>query len=369
MSDIYNRYYANGRHDGRVDQTVNAGGDIVWRRIITGDEKVSAESRLLLSSDARIVVDGLQKIYAYSTDGAKLWDRDKYYGCQVALQNDLINYKSAIEPNIIHAVSVNDGKIAHNKFLSGITQNSDLVFFEPLEKGLIAQLQYASSHDNPSDKMLVYLLSGTVPGFDWSFLSMGHKGPLIPLADIENRRIVTSIPGEVLVFDLDSQNRTPEPASRFPFPHGENTTWMSCGRDGRLYFSGCGEKGLEVSITDINGEISESIKNLGVPPAQPIAPPIVSDEHIYILTSSMLIAIKDGAVDWTFKPLRGNLQYATALSDGTILVAATDIVYHLNQAGEYYFETVLDEPIVTPPVVDGNGRVYVASRDTLYAIE
>lgn len=369
MSDIYTRYFANSRHDGRVNQTVKAGGDIAWRRIITGDEKISAKSRLLLSSDGQIIVDGLQKIFAYSTEGVKLWECDKYYGCQIALQDGLINYRSAEDLNLIHAVSVADGKKSHDLYISGIIENCDLVIYEPLEKGLIAQIQYASSHDKPSDKMLVYLFSGTVPGFDWSFTSKGNKGPLVPLVDSENRRFVTSIPGEVVTFNFDSESPTPEPASRFAFPLAEFTAWMSCGRDGKLYFSGCGGQGLEIAVTDINGETSEHIKDIGIPPSQPIAPPIISDDHIFILTSSMLIAINNGGVDWTFKPLRGNLQFATALSDGTVLTVAEDMVYHLNQAGEYFFETVVDEPIVTPPVVDGSGRVYVAGRDTLYAIE
>ncbi|MEE9443239.1 MAG: PQQ-binding-like beta-propeller repeat protein [candidate division Zixibacteria bacterium] len=368
MSDIYSRYFANSRHDGWVNQNVTSGGDIAWRRIITGDEKVSAESRLLLSSDNQIVVDGMRKIFVYSSEGLQLWKRDKYYGCQVALQNDLINYRSADSVNLIHAVSVVDGKKAHDIFLSGITKNSDLVFFEPLEKGLVAQLQYTSSHDKPSDEMLIYLLTGTMPGFDWSCIFKGNRSPLIPLADIENRRFVTSIQGELVVFDLDSQNRTPEPVSQFPFPLEQHTAWMSCGKGGKLYFAGCGPKGLEVAIAEFNGELTAHSENLDIPPVKPIAPPILSDEHVFILTSSMLIAIKDGAVDWTFKPLRGNLLFGTALSDGSILVASTDMVYHLNEAGEYYFETVIDEPIVTPPVVDGNGQVFVASRDTLYAI-
>ncbi|MFH1700111.1 MAG: hypothetical protein ABIE07_05950 [Candidatus Zixiibacteriota bacterium] len=369
MSDIYSRYFANARHDGWVNQVVRSDGNIVWRRIITGDEKVSAESRLLLSSDKQIVVDGMKKIFAYSSDGAQLWDREKYYGCQVALQNDLVKYRAADEVNLIHAVSVVDGKKANDLYLSGITKNCDLVFFEPLERGLIAQLQYISSHDKPSDEMLIYLLSGTVPGFDWSFLYNGSKGLLIPLVNIENRRYVTSIPGKVLVFDLDSRERTPEPLNRFSLPLGENTAWMSCGRDGKLYFTGCGPERLEVAITEFNGEQTALLKNFDIPAEKPIAPPIVSDEHIFILTASMLIAIRNGDIDWTFKPLRGRMKYVTALSDGTVLAAANDIVYHLNQAGEYFFETVIDEPIATPPVVDGNGRVYVASRDTLYAIE
>ena len=64
-------------------------------------------------------------------------------------------------------------------------------------------------------------------------------------------------------------------------PIGENTAWMSCGKDGRLHFSGVTDKGIELVITDFAGEEISRVDGSDMPRGNLIAPPIISEKHCF----------------------------------------------------------------------------------------
>jgi len=77
--------------------------------------------------------------------------------------------------------------------------------------------------------------------------------------------------------------------------------------------------------------------------------------------------VKDGNLLWSFEAKEGNFASGTALADGSILIVEGNKLHRLDAQGNSLFVVSVDEPIVTPPVVDISGQIYVASKETLYA--
>lgn len=371
MADVYTRYYADSRHCGCIDGTVTAAGDIDWLRPIDEPEVRRAKARLVLSSGDMLIVDGFGEFFAFSPEGERLWRRRKWPVTQIALQDDKVFYTSPTRKTRMEAVTLTNEMSLKDYRMPDVGEDAHLVLFEPLPIGLIAQVQYAPQPDNDTSEVVVYQTTGKKPGYDWTRNYPHKTSPLLPLTCHRQRRLVTSIPGEALVFDLDSEATLPDPVARFPFPLAEATAWVSCGDDGNLYWSGCDGDATHLVVTDMAGEPVRHFRSAGtpgVPPLKPTAPPIVAGERVYMLTPGHLLAVEGEELVWHFVPLRGLLRGCTALADGSVLVTTSDTVYYLNAEGEIVFDVVVDELIATPPVIDSSGRVYVASAETLYAI-
>ena len=369
MGALYTRYFGDSRRCGCIDGTVSAGGDIVWQRPI--DISASARARLVLSSGDTLIVDGLQDIFAFSPEGDRLWKRSKWPSTQIALQNSQIYYTSPGRKTRMEAVTIaNEPKIT-DYLIPDVGDDAHLTLFEPIEKGLIAQVQYGPKPDIDTSELVVYQTTGKRPMYDWSRCYPHLSSPLLPVLCHAQRRLVTSIPGEILVFDLDSEAVSPEPIAHYPFPLGSATAWVSCDDDGNLYWSGRDEAGVHLVVTDFDGQVKRRFDSLGtpgVPPLDPTAPPVVAGLKTFLLTPGHVLAVEGEEMAWYFTPLRGLLRACTALTNGSVLVTTSDTVYYLNERGEIVFDVVVDELIVTPPVIDTAGKVYVASAETLYAI-
>ncbi|UCD17305.1 MAG: PQQ-like beta-propeller repeat protein, partial [Candidatus Zixiibacteriota bacterium] len=276
---------------------------------------------------------------------------------------DYINYLEAVNPE-------NELKI-EGAPIPDVGEDAHLVMLEPTDDGLIAQVQYTDQPDFVTSEVLVYMITHDSPIYAWCKGFPERESPLVPFVCTRLRRLVTSLPGEALVFDLDSREDTPEPVFRYPFPLGDGTVWISCGTDGNIYWAGYNSNSTLLAATDFSGEQVwrwESAGVVSLPRRNPIAPAIISPDGVFLLTPKSLLAIKDGRLKWVFESVRGEFRECTALADGTVLLTTWDTLYRLNDRGEILFSEIMDEPLATPPVVDDKGRAYVASAETLYAI-
>ncbi len=373
MGDLYTHYYANSRHSGYVEAPSSAFGNSAWSRRIDDNDPPNFRARLLLTCGETVIVEGYGAIAAFDGKGQRLWKRSKWPGTQVVLINDRVYYTSEKQVNRFESIDLKNDIRQQDRHIPGVGSQDYLVLFEPSKEGLVAQVQFTNESDEVTCEMMVYQDTEKNLGFDWSMGFPGIVSPLIPLVCTDTRRLVTSIPGETLVFDLDAERNNPGPRERFPFPLGDHTCWVSCGPDGVLYWTGSDSEGLKIVATAANGKIewrwcSGDEFNLTLARSNPVAPPIVTPERVYILTPRNIIALQKDIMLWNFESVRGEFYACTALSDDTILVTTRDTIYRLNGLGEIMFDLVFDEPIVTPPVIDSAGRVYVAGRETLHAI-
>jgi hypothetical protein len=102
--------------------------------------------------------------------------------------------------------------------------------------------------------------------------------------------------------------------------------------------------------------------------ALPILPVIVAPEIQYVLTKSKLYALKDRNVLWEINSEDNDFSNATALKDNSILVVKHNLLIYYTSDGNKKFELKFDEPIISAPVLDDSGQIYVITNNKIHAI-
>ena len=98
-------------------------------------------------------------------------------------------------------------------------------------------------------------------------------------------------------------------------------------------------------------------------------PPIrAGEKRVYALTDKGVLAVEDGKLLWQHEIKGEAVSSASALGDGSLLVAAGKTLLHLDAAGKMLFFVALDKDITAPPVVDAEGGIYVAAGALLVKI-
>lgn len=99
-------------------------------------------------------------------------------------------------------------------------------------------------------------------------------------------------------------------------------------------------------------------------------PPIRSvSQRVYALTGGRVLAIEQGKLLWQYQVKDEILRHGSSLADGSLLVTVGKTLIHLDSAGNELFSASLDDEILTPPVVDAEGNIYVATASHLVKIK
>jgi outer membrane protein assembly factor BamB len=98
-----------------------------------------------------------------------------------------------------------------------------------------------------------------------------------------------------------------------------------------------------------------------------VAPPIVGENLIWLLTDQAVYAFRERNLVWKFEPNRTTLTFATAVRDDTLILCGIDRLIKLDAEGLVEFDLKFQESLSTPPVVDATGQIYVASKGMVYA--
>ncbi|HVP07505.1 MAG TPA: PQQ-binding-like beta-propeller repeat protein [Candidatus Acidoferrum sp.] len=368
MAATYTRYLADSRRSGFIRQRSNATGELVWKKPAAAEEEPSAEIRALLCPGNQVIVDGMNEIYAFDRSGIRQWKRSKFYGSPVAIQDDRIHFLNAGGKHCFDSVDLTNRVQYQRMPVPGMMARAHVTLFEPYKEGLVAQVQDQGVIEDSPPNFLVYNAPFQGLGFRWCTLFDAATSPIQPLVSWEHRRVITSPGSEVVVYDLDGTRREPEPLARFPFPLADPFPRVSCGDDGLLYWCGSGDKGLELVVTDMDGKEIWRWSSQGKAVAA-VTWPIVGNGMLYILTASTLFAFKDGKLLWRYYPDKASFCHATALGDGSVLITDGPILHRTREDGSSAFVLDFEDMLVAPPIIDELGRIYVAGKETLYALD
>ena len=115
--------------------------------------------------------------------------------------------------------------------------------------------------------------------------------------------------------------------------------------------------------------------------------------RVYVLTRGRLLAIEAGKLRWHYDALSeglkhgthvdagafeikdgrlmatGSLRHGAVLSDGSLLVTGNRTLHHIGADGRKLFAVSVDADILSPPVVDPDGHIYVATATHLVRID
>lgn len=368
---VYAQLFASACHDGFVNASSRAEGRLGWSKTIPPEGEETPNVRLLLTTDKLVFVVDVRNIYAFNNKGEYLWQMEKWYDTPVVMRGGRIFYTSALRKTRMEAVDFNNQLQIKDFWIPDVGEHAYLVLFEPVEKGLIAQVQYIPTPDEGEKSFIIYRVHEDGLGYEWSKHFNNEESPLSPIVCFDYHSLVTATQKEGLVFNIESRQPGPEPIAKFPLPFANATMWVSCGADKSLYWAGLVNSITALAATDLNGTEKwkwQSGIHLGPDRSRPVAPPIVTPERIYLLTKKYLFAVKNGRLLWKFEAKEGNFTSGTALADGTVLIAEGNKLHRVDSQGNSLFKVVMGKTIVTYPVIDEEGNIYVASSDTLYAI-
>jgi hypothetical protein len=368
VAATYTRYLADSRRSGFIRQKSDAAGVLLWKKTVALQDEPPAQIRALLCTGPSVIVDGMNYIYSFDRDGTRLWKRFKYYGSPVVIRDDRIHFLSAGDKGYFEAVDVANRVRYQRMPVPGMMSRAYVTMFEPYRDGLVAQVQDQGVVEDSPPSFLVYNAPFQGLGFKWCALFADTTSPIQPLVSWEHRRVITSPGTGAVVYDLDDTKREPSPLAQFPFPVSDPLPKVSCGDDGLLYWSGCDAKGLEMVVTDMSGRESWRWSSEGgASPA--VTWPVVGNGRVLLLTSTALISLKEGAVEWRYEPPAARFVHATALGDGTTLATDGPILHRIGADGNSLFVLDFEEPLTGPPIIDELGRIYVAGTETLYALD
>ena len=366
MAMHYSQIFADEGHSNYVNAKSGAVGKLAWSQPISAAGKEQAEARLLVTAENLIIVEGMKQLFAFTKEGRSLWQRAKWSGTPVVLREGLLFYTSPAQKNEMQAVDLNNVIKFQDFRIPNVGEQSYLVLFEPIKNGLIAQVQYPDIPERGGRAFIAYKIRKGGLSYDWSKRYDNEESPILPVICEGRKILLTATRKEVITFDIDGKQRDPEPFTRFPLPFGKTTMWVSCGQDKNLYWSGIDGRSTVIAATDVSGK--EQWRWLTeVRPPGPVTPPIITPEMVYLMSRKRLSALKNGKHLWSFEAKTGNFSSGTALADGSILVVAGNKLHRLDSEGKSLFEATVNEPFATYPVIDSDGNIYVASKETLYA--
>jgi outer membrane protein assembly factor BamB len=392
IQSLYPIQFGSPGRNSATAGTSRAQGQLDWSRpleLSPGDLPIA-----VLHWGTQVVVETTNGVQAFTADGAHVFSQRKRVGTQTAIANGGLHL---------------------------VTPSTQLQVFDPTGRPAGAAMPIATLASNQFHLVLLWPRSSDViagannpdPAYDEEqidkpppepmlFGSRTPFGHVVPewterfVGDLTLRPLFAAGPEQWLV-GLDKIHvvnvETGERTAIFSADMDRTTAW-SVGPDGPIAIIGYRNERKVLSVRDLNGAERWSWTDLedddGWAADQP---PLQSGQGpVFALTRGRVLALDAGKLVWTYdarsESLRHGasttdgsfeikegrlvsteqLRYGTLLSDGSLLVTGRRTLRHIDAEGQARFSITLPEDLLTPPIVDGDGHVYVASAHSLYCI-
>ena len=99
-----------------------------------------------------------------------------------------------------------------------------------------------------------------------------------------------------------------------------------------------------------------------------VQPPIqAGGGRVYVLSEQKVLALENGKLIWTYAA--EGLRHGTVLEDRSLLITAGKSLQHVGSNGAKIFSINTADDILSPPVVDAEGHIYVATSKQVLRID
>lgn len=243
-------------------------------------------------------------------------------------------------------------------FVPGLGDHAELYCLIPRERTFIAGVQNLGNPMYPENSFSLYEKSYDSIDEKWIQEFPGYVVPT-PISGMGH--IVIARKGVVTLMDSGGKFLK-EFRGKF------NPQACSIGPDNLIYLVCHTEDGTSLMVynleTEKEWEIQISISEI-------VQPPIVGAEsNVYLMGAGKAVMFRNTEKLWEY-PVLSEYPVATVSKDGRLLIADGSRIVCLGQEGEeiWVYEDEDDDTFVTPPVMDENGKVLVASDRTIVMIE
>jgi outer membrane protein assembly factor BamB len=358
--------FASPRRDSVVHARSAATGVLGWTEDLPADE---APQRELLVWNGQVLVVGLRTVALHGKDGHRLWERPHRPSSPVAVGNGNLYLETqayflqAVRPS--NELSLDDAPLpcigGNETFLALLWPRHD----DFIVAATMPDPKFDSEDRGPEPKPF---LSGCRARYgsrigDWA---EDYDGRLMlpPLFVPEKSRWVVSASHKVISVDVDTAEE-----KRFDLPIDEAKDW-SADPAGVLAVTGMHKGKKVVLAVDVEGvEKWRFIDDAHAEPWVPGQPPIgAASGRLIVLMSHRVLAFDAGKLAWQFELPFESPSRATLLDDGSLLVTGGRTLRKVDASGVERFLVPLPAEIVSSPVVDAAGTIYVASASQLFSI-
>lgn len=369
----YPVFLASPRRDSFVPQSSSARGIVAWSQRL--DLEPEEPPLHLLCWGDRVVVVSPDRVDVYDLDGALLWKRERMAGALVPVRGDrlfLLNTDGDLEILDPDGASVVDSSWVpmadEPTFPSSVALLWPLPAREGAEDEFLLAAQIPGAGANVPPVVTCYRNAVGANFGVWEHDVIGRlRLPPLYVPGIDRMLLATTKVNPINCGD----GARGEP---FSIPISDPVNW--CADDqGNLFVIGTHEpedteakvRGVLLALGPDGAERWRWSGSPGMVAWHPARPPVVgANGVVFGLVASAVLAFEGGDLAWDYKI---SATAATALGDGTLLLTAGSSLVRLDDAGERMFAANAGGPILTPPVVDGQGSIYLATDKQLVKIQ
>jgi len=388
--------FASPKRDSALPVATSAEGKVSWSCDLDKWASPDWPPTVLIWGD-REVVATYSDMILIDRQGKQLWTRPNQGGSPIAIAQDCLYFKGT--DLFLEALNTSDRPvITEGPFPAAMSNKVTVRLSWPREHDFIAVL-YRPPEDSVAD--------GDPPGThlrgaettvlrnryettygDW--LATYPGSPVLPPLLLPERNVLTLFIDGALRVDVEQE----EDLSHFKVPLEQPLEWSV---DAGEIYSVIGYQGGRKTLLAVSGSGQELWRWTDTQDNDAwvgLQPPIHGPEgRIYVLTEGRVLAIDRGKLLWQFDArsdsLRhgahlsegsfqiqdgrllavGALRHGSALSDGSLLVTINKTLYHLSAEGREIFSVTVDGDILSPPVADDRGNIYIATASRLFQIQ
>ena len=388
IETTYPALRAGPRRDGAIQAAVSAKGAVAWSvDLATPDRR---PPRFLLVWEGNVVVETPAGLTVYSREGKRLWDRRKQEGSAVAVGNALLYHENA--DCLLDAADLKGKLAVKDAELPGVANDDfGVLALWPREKDFLMVATYGGKPPGQDPQVIVRRSLYGQRICEWGYGISGVQS-LPPLFIPEKELMLLAFDG-VLPLDIKTQAQdrvvTQEaPPEQFPqkggpdvitrrtpdvpglkLPVDRPVDWCADPQGDLLVLGHQGEDKALVCMSLVGQEKWRWVDRGASDDWAADQPPVRgAGRRVFALTSRRVVAIEDGKLAWQYEFKDASPHSASSAADGSLLVTAGKSLVHLDPAGKPLFTLPLDQDILTPPVVDAQGGVYVATASRLVKV-
>ena len=366
---LYPVIFADTRRSSFINTTSLCEGKISWQKNLADNDELTFYPRAILISGNLIFAYSNDFIAAFNTNGIKKWTRNIRPGSPVSIDNNLIYYRNPEAYDELSAVTFDNKTEDKKMWLLESDDACTPLYIEPLESSFLALCQCISPPEQGKSMFLYYKKEYTTENFTWVENIYGRT-QIPPLHFTESDHFVVFAPGEIIIYNSAAKKNGDNIINHFQYPL-KTIISASGDKDGVIYLFGENEDRLVLSAMDQTGK--ERWNWLGPPKSFSLKfkqPPIIGvNNSIHLIIGTRVITIREGQILNEYSTGNEQIDYCSAIADGSIFISADNWLYQIDSNGLERIKIQIDDKILTPPVIDSEGNVFISTSNKIIKIK
>lgn len=372
---IYSMRFARPERDSFIDTTTHAKGKVTWSTATDTTATIYWPPQLLIWGKNQIVTT-YNNMMLFDQSGKKIWTKPFQAGTPVVVAQGYLYYKN--KNLFLDAIDINEvKKLDSGPFPGGMSGDYNVEFLYPRKNNYLSVIFDNDQHDHqegeesmPSQPTLNIIKNRyEITYGDWS-RKIDANGHLPPLYNSENETLALWTSNFTL-FDM----KTEREILKVPLSMSGAVDWSV---DQNEVYHLLAEEKTKLIVVALSSTGKEQWRCLLDPnpdkksPESWLAhPPILNrNGKVFAMTNERLIAIEKGKKIWQYPLMTKKEQrsYASVLADDSLLVTNGKSLLYLDKKGNKIWSLELISEILSSPIVDKDGNIFVATTTELIRV-